>query len=88
VAVPLLHVHQVLDHLPLLVMSVQLAVEELIALVQPARFRRVVKSAIHAGFVPLHKNAINREFVHESLNLIFLKMSPARNSRRAFALSY
>jgi hypothetical protein len=68
-------------------MNVQLAVEDLIALVQLVKFRKVVKSAIHAGFAPLHKNAINREFAHESLNLIFLKMSQARNSRRAFALS-
>jgi hypothetical protein len=32
---------------------------------------KVVKSAIHAGFVPLRKSEINLEFVHESLNQIF-----------------
>jgi hypothetical protein len=69
-------------------MNVQLAVEDLIALVQLVKFRKVVKSAIHAGFAPLHKNAINREFVHESLSLIFLRMSQVKSSRRAFELSY
>jgi hypothetical protein len=34
----------------------------------------VVKSAIHAGFALLRKIVINRVFVHEFLNLIFLKM--------------
>jgi hypothetical protein len=63
-------------------------VAERIAQVQPDKSPKVVKSAIHAGFDQLHKNAINREYVHESLNLIFLKMSQARNSRRAFAPNY
>jgi hypothetical protein len=78
-----LHLHRVHN----LAKNVLLVVDDLIALVQLVKFRKVVKSAIHAGFAPLHKNAINREFAHESLNLIFLKMSQARNSRRAFALS-
>ena len=69
-------------------MNAQLAVEDLIALVQPVKFRKVVKSAIHVGFVPLHRNAINRESVHESLSLIFLKMSQVKSSRRAFVQSY
>jgi hypothetical protein len=69
-------------------MTVQLAVEDLIALVQPVKFPKAVKSAIHAGFVPLHKNAINREFVHASLNRIFLRMSQVKSSKRAFELSY
>jgi hypothetical protein len=69
-------------------MNVQLVVAERIARVQLDKFPKVVKSAIHGGFDLPHKNAINREYVHESLNLIFLRMSPARNSRRAFALSY
>jgi hypothetical protein len=55
-------------------MNVQLAVEDLTAQVQLVKFLKGVKSAIHAGFAPLHKNAINRESVHESSNLIFLKM--------------
>jgi hypothetical protein len=59
-----------------------------IAPVQRVKFLRVVKSAIHAGFDQLHKNAINREFVHVSLNQIFLKMSLVRNSKRVFAQSY
>jgi hypothetical protein len=63
-------------------------VAERIAQVQPDKSPKVVKSAIHAGFDLPHKNAINREYVHESLNLIFLKMSQARNSRRAFAPNY
>jgi hypothetical protein len=38
------------------------------------KFLKVVKSTIHAGFALHHKNAINRESVHVSLNQIFLKM--------------
>jgi hypothetical protein len=69
-------------------MSVQLAAEELIELEQHVRFLKGVKSAIHAGFELLHKNAINREFVQESLNLISLKMSQEKSLRRAFAPNY
>jgi hypothetical protein len=65
--------------LHLLEMNVQLAVEDLIALVRLVKSLKVVKSAIHAGFVPLRKNAINHEFVHVSLNLIFLKMSQVKS---------
>jgi hypothetical protein len=69
-------------------MNVQLAAEELIELEQHVRFLKGVKSAIHAGFAPLHKNAINREFVQESLNLIFLKMSQVKSLKRAFVRNY
>jgi hypothetical protein len=50
------------------------AVEDQIAQALHVKFPRVVKSAIHAGLGPHHKNAINREYVHVSLNQIFLKM--------------
>jgi hypothetical protein len=55
-------------------MSDQLAVADQIAQELHVKFPKVVKSVIHAGFVPLLKNVINREFVHVSLNRIFLKM--------------
>jgi hypothetical protein len=58
------------------------------ALAQHVKFRRAVMSVIHAGFVPLHKNAINHEFVHVSLNQIFLKMSQVKSSKRVFALNF
>jgi hypothetical protein len=67
---------------------VQLAVVAMIALAQLVKFRRAAMSVIHAGFVQLHKNAINREFVHASLNQIFLKMLQVKSSRRAFVQSY
>jgi hypothetical protein len=54
-------------------MSVQLAVADQIAQVLLVKFRKVVKSVIHAGFGLLHRNAINHAFVHVSLNQIFLK---------------
>jgi hypothetical protein len=66
---------------------VQLVAVAMTALAQHVKFRRAVMSAIHAGFVQLHKNVINREFVHASLNQIFLKMLQVKNSRRAFAQS-
>jgi hypothetical protein len=47
----------------------------MIALVLRAKSRKVVKSAIHAGFDLLRKSATNREYVHVSSNQIFLKMS-------------
>ena len=71
-----------------LVKIVQLAVVALTAPVQPVKFLKVVKSAIHAGFAQLHRNATNHEFVHASLNRIFLKTLQVKNSRRAFAQSY
>jgi hypothetical protein len=43
------------------------------------KFQKVVKSAIHAGFVQHLKNVINRGFVQESLNQISLMMSPAKS---------
>jgi hypothetical protein len=54
-------------------MSVQLAAEDLIAQGLLVKFRMVAKSTIHAGFVPLLKNATNHAFAHVSLNPIFLK---------------
>jgi hypothetical protein len=45
-----------------------------IALAQPVKFLRVAKPAIHAAFVPLQPNAINRVFAHVSLNQIFQRM--------------
>jgi hypothetical protein len=60
-------------------MSAQPAVEDLIVQELHVKFPKVVKSAIHAGFVPPHKNEINREFVHESLNQIFLRMLLAKS---------
>jgi hypothetical protein len=41
--------------------------------------QKVVKSAIHAGFGPLHKNVISRVFVHESLNRTSLMMLRAKS---------
>jgi hypothetical protein len=58
------------------------------ALVLRVKFLKVVKSAIHAGFVPLHKNAINREFVHASSNQIFLKMSLVKSLKRVFVQNF
>jgi hypothetical protein len=52
--------------------------------VRLAMYLKVAKSAIHAGFGLLHKNVINLEFVHESLNPIFQRMSLAKNSKRVF----
>jgi hypothetical protein len=57
------------------------------ALVQPAKFLKVVKSVIHAGFDLHHKNAINHVFVHEFSSQIFLKMSQEKSLKRAFAQS-
>jgi hypothetical protein len=56
-------------------MSAQLAEEDRIAQELLDKCHRAAKSAIHAGFVLLLRNEINREFVHESLNQIFLKIS-------------
>jgi hypothetical protein len=47
--------------------------------VQLVKFQKVVKSAIHAGFPLLHKSATNPEFVHVSLNQIFLMMSQVKS---------
>jgi hypothetical protein len=58
------------------------------ALEQRVKFLKVVKSVIHAGFGQLHKNAINREFVHVSLNQIFLKMSLVKNSKKVFVQNF
>jgi hypothetical protein len=60
------HQHQEMNALP--------AVEDQIVQELHVKFPKVVKSAIHAGLGPHHKNAINREYVHVSLNQIFLKM--------------
>jgi hypothetical protein len=56
------------------VMNALLVAEDQIGQELHVKFPRVVKSAIHAGLGQHHKNAINREFVHVSLNRIFLKM--------------
>jgi hypothetical protein len=45
-----------------------------IDVVQRAMSARVVKSAIHAGFVQRHKIAINRESVRASSNPTFQMM--------------
>jgi hypothetical protein len=57
------------------VKNVQHEVAAMTAPVQPVKSRKAVKSAIHAAFARLLKSAINQEFVHVSLNLIFQKMS-------------
>jgi hypothetical protein len=83
--------HHLLQDLHLLVHNlakiVQPAVVALTAPVQPVKFLKVVKSAIHAGFVQHRKNAINHVSVHVSLSQIFLKMSQVKNLKRAFAQS-
>jgi hypothetical protein len=56
--------------------------------VQHVKFLKVVMSAIHAGFVPLHKNAINHEFVHESSSQIFLMTLQVKSSRRVYVQNY
>jgi ABC-type enterochelin transport system ATPase subunit len=63
-------------------------VDDLIAQVQRVKSLKVVKSAIHAGFVPPHKSAINHVFAPASLNQIFLKMSQVKSLRKVFAQSY
>jgi hypothetical protein len=68
--------------------SVQLAEVALTELEQRVKFRKVAKSAIHVGFVLLHKNATNHEFVRVFLSQIFLKMSLVKNSRRVFVQSF
>jgi hypothetical protein len=68
--------------------SVLLVEVDLIAQVQHVKSLKVVKSAIHAGFVPLHKNVTNQEFAHVSLSQIFPKMSQVKNLKRVFAQSY
>jgi hypothetical protein len=68
--------------------SVLLVVADLIAQVQRVKSLKVVKSAIHAGFAPPHKSAINHVFGPASLNQIFLKMSQGKSLKRAFAQSY
>jgi hypothetical protein len=70
-----------------LVKSVLLAEVVQTALVQHVRYLKVAKSVIHAGFGLLHKSAINREFVHASLNQISQMMSRVKNSKRVFARS-
>jgi hypothetical protein len=57
------------------VKNVQHEVAAMTAPVQRVKSRKAVKSAIHAAFARLLKSAINQEFVHVSLNLIFQKMS-------------
>jgi hypothetical protein len=88
--VPLQEDHQVVVHPRVhnLEKSVLHAGAVLIEQVQLVKFLKVVKSVIHVGFDLLHKSEINHEFVHESLNLIFQMMSPAKSSKRVFALNY
>jgi hypothetical protein len=68
--------------------SVLLVEVDLIAQVQHVKSLKVVKSAIHAGFVPPPKSAINHVFVPASLSQIFPKMSQVKNLKRVFAQSY
>jgi hypothetical protein len=68
--------------------NVLLVVDDLIAQVQRVKSLKVVKSVIHAGFVPPHKSAINHVFVPASLNQIFLKMSQGKSLKKVFAQSY
>jgi hypothetical protein len=68
--------------------NVQPVVDDLIAQVQRVKSLKVVKSLIHAGFVPPHKSAINHVFAPASLSQIFLKMSQVKNLKRVFAQSY
>jgi hypothetical protein len=68
--------------------NVLLVVDDLIAQVQHVKSLKVVKSAIHAGFVPPHKSAISLVFVPASLSQIFLKMSQGKSLRKVFAQSY
>jgi hypothetical protein len=68
--------------------NVLLVVDDLIAQVQRVKSLKVVKSVIHAGFVPPHKSAISLVFVHVFLNQIFLKMSQVKSLRKVFAQSY
>jgi hypothetical protein len=65
-----------------------LVVVELIEQVHRVKYHKVVKSAIHAGFVPPHKSAINHEFAPASLSQIFLKMSQVKSLKRAFVQNY
>jgi hypothetical protein len=81
-------VHLHLLHVRNLVKSVLPAEVVQTALVLRVKFLKVVKSAIHAGFVPLHKNAISREFVHASSNQIFLKMSLVKSLKRVFVQNF
>jgi len=85
-------VDQVLIALHLLVRNlarnVLLVGDDLIAQVQRVKSLKVVKSVIHAGFVPPHKSAINHVFVPASLNQIFLKMSQGKSLKKVFAQSY
>jgi hypothetical protein len=58
-----------------LVKNVQREVVAMTAPVQRVKSRKAAKSTIHAAFALLLKSAINQEFVHVSLNLIFQKIS-------------
>jgi hypothetical protein len=84
----LLHLQDLQFHVHNLVRNAQLAEVVLTAPEQHVKFLKVVKPVIHAGFVLLHKNGINLEFVRASSNQIFQMMSLVRNSKRVFAQSY
>jgi hypothetical protein len=73
----LVHHHRALERDQIKIAAVRICRQEAdraIAVVQLATLAMVVKSVIHAGFALLRKIVINRVFVRESLNLIFLKM--------------
>jgi hypothetical protein len=81
-------VHPAVPHhlvaLPALIRTVavkiyQLEADQVIAAALLATSAQVVKSAIHAGFVQLHKIVINRVSVHASSNQMFQMMSPAKS---------
>jgi hypothetical protein len=65
----------------------QRAVVHLLVVVQRVKYRKGVKSVIHAGFVPNRWNAINQGYVQEFSNQIFRKKLPVKSLRRAFAQS-
>jgi hypothetical protein len=78
--------HHLLGHN--LARNVLLVVDDLIAQVQRVKSLKVVKSVIHAGFVPLHKSAINHVFAPASLNQIFLKMLQVKSLKRVSAQNF
>jgi hypothetical protein len=86
VALPLV-LHLVVLHLvvPNREKNVQLAAAAPIEQALHAKFLKVVKSVIHAGFGQLRKSAINLEFDPASLNRTSLMMLQVKSSRRAFA---
>jgi hypothetical protein len=80
VLLPVVLLPVVLHHLVHnLAKSAQHAAAATIVQVQHVKSLKAVKSAIHAGFDPLHKSATNPEFVHASSNQIFLTMSQVKS---------